>query len=188
MTLPDPWYDNSNPDKVARSAAYRVVMWCVVALLVCGVLSAVAWGVDVAISGVRGQGNAHIQKNQADNFIAAQTQFHQDFESIRTLDQRLTAAQKAVVAWDAVHPGYAGNGTPYDPLGDERRGLAQTATGLQQQCQIAVGKYDASTESYLSRDFRDANLPFKMQSDDPVFGSNPKWSDFDCLVTPEELK
>ncbi len=135
----------------------------------------------MATSNTKGRGDAAIIKNSATNRIEAQAQYHDNFESIRSLDQRLSDAQATLDAFNRQHP-TVGNGTAYDPLAEQQTNLQTTVTGLQQQCRRVVGEYNASTEQYTARDFRDADLPYKIVATDPVFTSNQAaFSDFDCV-------
>ena len=79
----------------------------------------------------------------------------------------------------------AGGHGGYDPLVEQQGNLMRDVTGAQQQCRNAVADYNAMTESYTLRDFRDTDLPFKIRATDPVFnGSNDqvqyRYSDYDC--------
>jgi len=153
----------------------------IVIMITVAVIGAAVWGIGVAISDIQGRGEATKLKNSALNRTQAQAQFHSTFEEIRALDQKLTDAQANLDAFNNQHPN-VGNGTPYDPLLQQQGNLQRDATGAQQQCRNAVADYNASTETYTLRDFRDSDLPYKIESSDPVFTSgSAQFSDFDCL-------
>ena len=163
----------------------------VLIMIVGGLLSAAVWGIGVATSNTRGRGEAVKIKNDATNRVQAQAQFHVKFDAIKALDQKLTDAQVNLDAFNKAHPGM-GNATPYDPTAEEQANLQRDLTGAQQQCRNAVADYNASTETFTLRDFRDSDLPFKIDGSDPLFTGHTthgaaKFSDFDCTVTPDEL-
>ena len=184
MAANDKWYDSEDPERFARGAGWFGLKWStiiVVAVLIIGaVISAGAFALNVATSDVRGRGDAVIQKNSGLNRTQAQAQFRATIESIRSLDMRLSDAKVQLDDFNKSHPS-VGNGTPYDPTAEQRANLLRTVTGLQQQCRIAVADYDASTSTYTLRDFRDADLPKRIESTDPVFsGTQYSFTDFDC--------
>ncbi len=169
-------YDETN-DRIYFGRVVAMVL----GIIVLGyAIAAIGWGVGVGTSGIFGRGEAAKQKNDATNRIQAQAQFHTNFESIRSLDQRLSDAKKALDDWNKQHQS-VGNGSAYDPQAEQQANLERNVTGLQQQCRIAVADYDASTETYTLRDFRDADLPYKIRESDPVFTSgNEDFANFDC--------
>ena len=162
----------------------RWAIWTIVAVVAASILIPIGiWGFNVATSNTKGQGDAAIIKNSATNRIEAQAQYHANFESIRSLDQRLTDAGATLAAFNKQHP-LVGNGTAYDPLIEQQTNLQTTVTGLQQQCRRVVGEYNASTEQYTARDFRDADLPYKIVASDPAFtNGGASFADFDCLAS-----
>ena len=178
------WYESDNPGTLMRGGAWRIAVWTIGILLFVGALSAIGWGIEVGVSNLRGQGNAIIAKNDAQNRIQQQAQFHQQFVSIKALDQKLTDAQVTYDAYIKAHT--AANGTPFDPNAQQANNLLTVVQGLQQQCHNASASYDALTETYVAQDFRDTNLPFKISQADPVFGSAYSWADYDCVVTGAE--
>ena len=178
------WYDSEDPERFARGAGWFGLKWStlfVIAVLVIGaVISAGAFALNVATSDVRGRGDAVVQKNSGLNRTQAQAQFRATIESIRSLDMRLGDAKVQLDDFNKSHPS-VGNGTPYDPTAEQQANLMRTLTGLQQQCRIAVADYNAMSSTYTLRDFRDADLPFKIESTDPAFsGATYSYSDFDC--------
>jgi len=182
----DKWYDSDDPGRVVRGATIFGIGWMTFVIVVVSILgvagSVVALEWNSWFSGTKGKLEANIQKNSALNRIEAQAQFHDGYEAVRNLDQKLTDAQTQLDAFNKAHPN-VGNGTPFDPLFETQNNLQRNVTGAQQQCHNAVADYNASTEKYLLRDFRDADLPYKMQANDPFFTSgNGNFNDFDCLA------
>lgn len=125
------------------------VGWWIIIVLVMLALTAGIWGLQVATSGVKGQGDAQIQKNSAKNWTEAQADFHKYYEGIMADDRKIDQA-----AADA-------KARPNDQV-------AQTnLTGLKAHCQDLVATYNTKAQSYLSRDFRDAGLPDKIDLSNP---------------------
>lgn len=123
------------------------------------VFTAIIWGITSGGSYWWGQGGAVQQKNSTANFIQAQAQFHRDLNAIQADQVKITQAKQAVTQFQQQHPGYAGNGTAFDPLAQQLDELNTTLTGLQQGCENEVADYNTAAQSYLSEDWRDAGLP-----------------------------
>jgi hypothetical protein len=187
----DPWYDSDNPSRIARGFGWLVAKWyiaiLVFVLVVGGGTSIGLWYFGVATSNIKGQGEAQKIKNSALNRTQAQAQFHADFESVHRFDLQLTDAQVQIDQFKKDHPD-VGNGTPYDPLAEQLNNLETTYTGIQQQCRRVVAQYDANAETYTLRDFRDADLPSRVDNpNDPVYQQLYVYTGYDCTVTPGEL-
>ncbi|AWY05716.1 hypothetical protein SEA_GRETCHEN_28 [Microbacterium phage Gretchen] len=123
-------------------------------LLTLGVLTvlalpAIGWGVGVAVSGPKGQGDAYAQKNSAQNWTAAQARFEELYADIVATDRKITVAAEQKAA---------------DP-GDKT--AADTYLGTVNYCISAVGEYNAEARKYLAADFRAADLPAQIDNYDP---------------------
>lgn len=140
-----PWYESDNPDRIARAAGWRIILVVIAA----AAIGFGAWGIRVLTSGVRGQGDAVISKNSAANWTAAQARFRALHEEILATDRKLDllAAQA--------------NANPGD------RVAQTTYTGTVSYCLGVVGTYNAEAKSYLSQDFRDSDLPERINDSDP---------------------
>ena len=114
--------------------------WIIIALLIAGFIIG-AWLFNVTTSGVKGQGDAQIEKNSAQNWVQAQADFHRYYEGILADDRKIddTAAELEESPDDAV--------------------LKTNLTGLKNHCQDLVATYNTKAQSFLSQDFRDAGLP-----------------------------
>ena len=157
----------------------RIVWYSILSVVVTIGLIVGGWLLTVALSGPVGKGNAIIQKNSAGNFIEQQAQFHTNFETVRSLTTRERTAQAQLDAYNSANPNIGQNG--YDPRVQVQANYVTTVQGLQQECNIATADYNAKTETFVAQDFRDADLPFKMQATDPVFvNGNYNWSEFNC--------
>lgn len=133
--------------------------WTIGILLVTALVVTLAlWGFGVWTAPWKGQGDAYQQKHSSSNWVPAQQGFHQEFNDVQGYKAKLVSARAALAAFDQAHPN-VGNGTPYDPLLNQRTNLETTVTGLEQQCQNTVQQYNTDARSYLTEDWRDANLP-----------------------------
>lgn len=123
----------------------------VVLIAIAGVLalSALFWGISVAVSGPKGQGDAYKEKNSSKNWVQAQHDFNQKYQGIIALDKNIDQSYKALQR---------------DPK-DTRRQIEYD--GNVRNCNTAVADYNTLALSYLSKDFRDANLPYQIDDNDP---------------------
>lgn len=123
------------------------------------IIVALVWGLRTGGSYWWGRGGAIQDKNSSANFEQAQALFHRDYTAVQADRVKIQAAQRDLDAWNAAHPGYQGNGTPFDPLAQQQANKQATLTGLQQGCLGEVSDYDTAAQAYLTRDFRDTGLP-----------------------------
>ena len=145
-----PWYESDNPDRVVRGAVARLGVWTVIVLLAAALLGAGAWAFRVATSDVKGRGDAVVQKNRADNRIAAQQRFEERYADIKAADRRIDVAKAALTA------------DPKDPT------LRTNYTGAVQYCISQVGEYNADARKYTAEAFRSADLPSQIDDLDPA--------------------
>ena len=120
--------------------------------VVLGVVALVVGGylLKVALSGPVGQGDAHVQKNSAANWTAAQARFEKMYANVVATDQKVTVAKTAL------------------DLDPEDKTLQENYTGTQNVCLSMVADYNAEARSYLAEDFRAADLPEQLSSFDPA--------------------
>ena len=78
----------------------RVKVWIGVLVAICVFGGVALWGFNVVTSDAKGAGDAVIQKNQALNRTQAQALFNTNFQSIKSLDQRLSDAQVQLDAFN----------------------------------------------------------------------------------------
>lgn len=119
----------------------KVVGWTIFTLLLIAAIGWAIWAFTVATSDVKGQGDAIIEKNSAENWVAAQERFEEMYADIVASDQKIPNALAALEA---------------DP---ENPTLRTEHTGLVNYCLSAVGDYNAEARKYSARDFRSADLP-----------------------------
>lgn len=134
------WYDSDNPSTVVRGATWRVVLWVLAILAVVAVVSGLVWGFKVATSDVKGRGDAVVQKNSAENRVAAQERFEDLYQQVIAADRKIGPAKAAVKA---------------NPTQVNQTNL----TGLQNFCVQTVADYNAEARKYSKRDFRAVDLP-----------------------------
>lgn len=109
------------------------------------------WLAGVALSGPIGHGEAVKHKNSAQNWTAKQAEFERLFEGIQTQDRRLTVAKEALV------------------LDSKDKTAQQTLQGVTSACLGLVGDYNTLSNEFLAADFKDARLPYKIDTTDPAF-------------------
>jgi hypothetical protein len=139
-------------------------------IAVAAVLTAVTWGLATHFSYWWGQAGATQDKNSSTNFEQAQAQFHRDLNAIAADKVKIEQAQAVIDQFNHDHPSYQGNGTPYDPLAQELGNDRETLQGLEMGCQNEVSDYNTVAQSYLTMDWRDANLPAQL---DPATACKP---------------
>jgi len=125
------------------------------------VLAVLGWGLVTGFSFWWGQGDAYRQKNSSQNWVAAQRAFHQENNDVTAFQAKIALAKQTLVAFNQQHPS-VGNGTPYDPDLLQQSSLQSDLTGLQQQCLNTVQSYNTDAQSYLTQDWRDADLPQRL--------------------------
>lgn len=152
----EPWYDSDDPGRVVRGGMTRGVLILVVLLIVGAVIGGVVWVIGVATSGISGQGEAIIQKNSANNRIAAQQTFEDLIADIKQSDVKLDQAAADV----KTHPG------------DDT--YAVNFTGLTNHCLDTVGTYNADARHYTAAQFRASDLPAQIDQTDPATDCKPK--------------
>lgn len=141
-----PWYESDNPDRWGAHA----IKWWALAALAAVLIGALVWGVNVATSKPRGQGDAYARKNSADNWTTEQARFNAMHQDILATDRKLDIAAAQAKA------------RPTDLT------ATQTYTGLVSYCQSVVADYNTRSRSYLAQDFRDADLPAQIDTLDPL--------------------
>lgn len=150
------WYESENPGTVARGGAWRLGVWIVVIILFCMVVGALIWGIRVATSDVKGQGDAITTKNSGTNRIRAQEEFVQKYNDVVASDRRIDQMGSAL----AQNP-------------DSQ--IAQTnLNGAINNCINLVGDYNALVEKYTSADFIPEGYPTQIDNLSP---------DTDCKET-----
>jgi len=157
----DPWRRSAAgwEKDLERRPFWTVTKAVVAVILTVLVLIALVFGITTGFSYWWGQGNAVQQKNSTQNFLAAQQEFHLDQNAV-TLDVQKIATDKANLAqFQQAHPDWSGNGTPYDPDAQQYGNLQVTLQGDQRDCLNHIQDYDTAAQSFLTEDWRGADLP-----------------------------
>lgn len=120
-------------------------IWAVIGSIVAVVLvgAGIFWA-TVAFSGPTGYGNAVIEKNSAENWTGAQAGFEKNYAEYEAILVKIDAA--AVPAADDL--------------------VANTnLDGLRSQCANIAADYNAESRTFLSEDFKSADLPVTLDAD-----------------------
>ena len=123
-----------------------IVGWIVIVIVV-ALVGAAAWGITVAVSGIRGQGDAITENNSAENWTAAQAEFEQNYATIKADDIKITNAHQQLQT---------------DP---ENTVFQTNYSGLVSHCLNLVADYNADARSFLSEDWRAADLPEQIETE-----------------------
>lgn len=123
----------------------EVYVWFIVFIvaflvLVAGGMSAV-WYFGVHTSGVKGAGDQQKQTNSVTNRVHWENEFNSLDQNIQSYKAQIRIAQDQV----AKHPG--------DSF------YEQNLTGLQQECVLAVGEYNADTQKPIASPWLPTSLP-----------------------------
>lgn len=146
----EPWYESSNPDRVARSAGWRIGVWVLAAVVFAGLVGVGIWGFKVATSGVKGAGDQTRIVNDGRNRIAAQESFEALYAQIQAYDRNLDQAAKD----KAEHPADAFYATNY--------------SGLVKTCNDAVGQYNADARKVSRAKWLSPDLPYEIDTNNPA--------------------
>lgn len=142
--------DRKDIDRASRWTAGRIALWTIVAVIFFGLIGWGIWGLNVATSGVRGQGDGIIKNNSSENWIKQQAKFedlHAEYESTLV---RIDQFQKI-------------------SLENPNDAIAQTNyNGQISHCTDVVAEYNAATRSFLSEDWKSIDLPPSLDPEDCV--------------------
>ncbi|HEY9251711.1 MAG TPA: hypothetical protein VIP06_03550 [Nocardioides sp.] len=108
------------------------------------------WALNVAMSPVRGTGDAYAQRNSAQNWTTAQARFEDLYAEVVATDRKITVAKERIDA---------------DP---DDRTAKDTYFGTKSVCLSIVADYNADARKYLSESFRAADLPEQISAIDPT--------------------
>jgi hypothetical protein len=153
----------SSPDKIGRDFERRpvasAIKWAIIAIIVILGLVALVWGITTGWSYWQGRGDLVRQHNSSDNFISAQGQFTQENQDYQNfLRVNIPAAKRSLDQFNQAHPTIPGDLSGIS-LANQQQTLQDNLQGVEAGCAQVAGDYNAQTQNYLSRDFRNANLP-----------------------------
>lgn len=124
--------------------------WWIILLVIGAVIGIIWWTLSVTFSGVKGQGDAQIQKNSAANWTKAQAEFERTYASIKSQDKNIT------IAWNELQA-------------DPKNQVKQTNySGLVRNCNDTVAFYNSKAREFLAKDFRASDLPSEIDGSDPT--------------------
>lgn len=123
--------------------------WWIILITIVLLIGAAIWGIGVAVSGPKGQGDAIRQNNSAENWTAKQALFEDLYADIEASDRKIDAAAQALKA---------------DP---EDKTLQANYSGIVNHCISVVGNYNAEARKFLSEDWRSIDLPDQISNNDP---------------------
>lgn len=109
-----------------------------------------AWALNVAMSPVKGTGEAYAQRNSAQNWTTAQGRFEDLYAEVVAADQKVAIAKERL------------------DLERTDRTAQDTYYGTRNVCLSIVADYNAEARKYLSENFRAADLPAQISTTDPT--------------------
>lgn len=154
MSMSDPEWRDARRD-VNRVGRFSI-RWVLAVLGLIAVICIAVWYFGVATSDVKGRGDATKLKNDGVNRVTQQAQFNEYFQAIKAADRKITVAK---VALDA------------DP---KNAVLSTNYNGLQSGCNDHIATYNALARTYTAQEFRDADLPAKIDINDPETDCKPE--------------
>jgi hypothetical protein len=133
----------------ASKGAGFFLLWGVVAVIVVGIVAVGIWAFRVITADVKGEGDAIIEQQSAENWTAAQARFEELYADIVATDRKIQIAAAALLE------------DPDDETAED------TYAGTVNYCLTIVGEYNAEARKFLSEDFRAADLPDQISDLDP---------------------
>lgn len=134
----EPWYESDSPNRWAFGVGIWASLFIVMVLLITTAL----WGLGIVTAPWTGRGNAYKQQQGSTNRVFAQQQFHDLYQDYQATVAKIPRYRKAAVTGDtAANINY---------------------TGLLSHCSDVVGQYNAASSKYLTKDFKDADLPYSL--------------------------
>lgn len=133
-----------------RDREINPFVWVLIFIIGAAVIGVGAWGFRVLTSEVKGEGDAIIQRNSAENWTAAQARFEENYAEIVATDLKIIDAKARMEA------------SPDDEYAEA------TYYGTQSYCRSVVADYNADANKFLAGDFRSADLPEYIGSDNPL--------------------
>lgn len=128
----------------------KIVFIAVAACVAIPLLFAGIFALRVVLSDPVGEGTAIIQKNSANNRIAAQERFEQLYQDILAADKRIGVAKATL-----------------DSAPDDKTFLTNY-TGTVNFCLQLVADYNANANKFSQEDFRSTALPYQIDVLNPT--------------------
>jgi nitrogen fixation-related uncharacterized protein len=113
--------------------------WIIACIVMILVISAVLFGLGVVTAPWAGKGRAYQQQQSSNNRIFAQQQFQDLYNDYQATVAKIPTYIQLAKSGDTA--------------------ATTNLAGLTSHCADVVGQYNAASGKYLTKDFRDANLP-----------------------------
>lgn len=136
-----------------RGIRWGIGWWIVIIVIALG-LGAAIWGITVATSTVRGQGDGIIKRESAENWVDAQMRFEENYADY---ESTLVRIETAHTAWQNK---------------PDNLTLEQTYLGTVGYCLELVADYNADARNFLREDFRASDLPASLDPATCNIGEN----------------
>jgi hypothetical protein len=120
-------------------------------------VGAVIWGISVATSDIRGQGDAQMQINSGTNRIDQYTHFWTLDKDIRSQSQNVATAKQQLDDFNKAMP--ISKDEPFN-ISEQRTSLQNNYNGPLQLCRANVAQYNNDSKAYTSAKFKDSQLPW----------------------------
>ncbi len=141
--------DVKDANYMGRKAGLSGLAWLGIVFVVLALLVGAVWYFKVATSGVKGAGDQTRITNDGRNRVNAQEWFAAQFEQIVSTDRRIDQAAADLAK---------------RPDGDFEK---TNYTGLVNSCMRMVGDYNAEANKVSRAQWRDPNLPSRIDNSDP---------------------
>lgn len=130
-------------------------------------IGAIFWGISVATSDIKGQGDAQMQINSGTNRIGQYTHFWTLDKDIRSQAQNAATAKQQLDDFNKAMP--ISKDEPFN-ISEQRTSLQNNYNGPLQLCRANVAQYNNDSKAYTSAKFKDSQLPW---SYDPAACESP---------------
>jgi hypothetical protein len=135
-----------------------ILKWALWPIVLISLVVVAFWMFGVLTAPWQGKGDARQEKNSSQNWTSAQREFHREANDVDAFKAKIATAKQDITNYERAHT-VIGNDTPYDPVAQQDNNLRTVLSGLQQQCVNVVSSYNTDARSYLTEDWRDADLP-----------------------------
>lgn len=124
-------------------------------LIVPSVIGAIFWGMRVATSDVKGQGDSALIQNDAQNRMQSEAEFNELYEKVQLRDKDIDVATEALA----------------DAQGQEQDldFFRENLNGARNACNSAVTDYNRLGGNPQKAKWRPATLPVRIDQTDPAF-------------------
>jgi hypothetical protein len=145
----EPWYESTNPTRVARGASWRIAVWILAIIVFAGLISGGVWLAKVLLSEPKGAGDQELIVNDGRNRVNAQEWFASQYGQILAADRNLDEAAANVAA------------NPDDPF------YRTNYTGLKNRCVDMVTAYNAEAAKISRGKWISPDFPSRIDETDP---------------------